>query len=403
MSSSVHSETASATVQAREVRTLFGVSFLTRSVSIIIQTVAPIVLSNVLDLPTTSLGWVIAGFWMANALGSLLAAGLIRSRRRSILIGFMLLSASFAGLALYHEIAGYAFFVIINGLALAMVQAFLVPSMYKSGTKERPQLGIANYSMALSLGMVVGPACASIAIFFYGFSVLFGILSGVALATFVLCAAIGFQKLFQNEDTLGSIKPSNIIRTIKKKGFANYYALNFFYSMLLPIFLSYGGIYGEKKFGLGAELILALFALVFGISTAMRSIFTRAQIGQFKTLLISGFAVLVLSFALVGASENLSLYLVGFLLFSIPHALIYPATTFMALESGGRDSLISSSYLFATSSGVAEFLSPLIAVPIIALYNISGAFLIMVPIAGCGMIFSLVLGEVGSSPSHSTP
>lgn len=380
-----------------ELKTLFGVSFLTRSISVIIQTVTPIVLVSALREPTEFAGWAIAGFWIANALGALLAAGLIRSRPRSILIGFALLSVSFVGLALSAAYPlAFVGFVILSGVGLSSVQAFLVPSMYASGSsnKLKPHIGIANYSMALSLGMVAGPICASVAIWYFGYSTLFGLLAGITAAMLVVCIAIGFQGLFEREDTLGAIRPAAILKTMRSKGFANYYALNLLYSMMLPIFLSYGGIYGEERYGLSATFVLGLFALVFCISTAMRTVFTRSKVAQFKSLLIASFILLVVSFFAIGASPSVYLFIFGFLLFSIPHALIYPATTFLALDSGGSDSLISSTYLFATSSGVAEFFSPIIAVVIIGMYGFSSVFFLMSPIAIAGVVLSIALPKI---------
>ena len=59
----------------RDVRALFSITFLTRSISIIVQTVSPIVLVSILGTPATMVGWMIAGFWIANAIGPVIAAG----------------------------------------------------------------------------------------------------------------------------------------------------------------------------------------------------------------------------------------------------------------------------------------------------------------------------------------
>ncbi len=96
---------------------------------------------------------------------------------------------------------------------------------------------------------------------------------------------------------------------------------------------------------------------------------------------------------MIGIAGNFYLFLLGFLLFSIPHALIYPITTFMALESGGKNSIITSTYIFQTSSGLAEFISPLAAIPIITLYSFSWVFLLMMPFSIAGLVLSLA-GEV---------
>lgn len=355
------------------------------------QTVSPIVLVKIFGTPAGMVGWMIAGFWIANALGTLVAAGVIRNRRHSLLAGFLVLFLAFLGAALIQSSLGYALCIVLSGLGLSIVQAFLIPSMHQSSGVERPHIGIANYSTALSLGMIAGPLAAAAAIYVYGFSTLFVILAVVSVAAFVVVQVFGIQRSFAGEDTQASVLPRNIFRVLRQKAFGNYYTLNFLYSMLLPILLSYGGIYGEGKFHASSTLVLALFAAVFTISTLMRVLFTRSEPKHFRILLVVGFAFLFASFALIGIAGSFYLFFLGFLLFSIPHALIYPITTFMALESGGKDSIITSTYIFQTSSGVAEFISPLAAIPIITLYNFSWVFLLMTPFSIAGLLLCLFL------------
>jgi MFS transporter, DHA1 family, multidrug resistance protein len=376
---------------SRDVRALFSITFLTRSTSVIVQTVSPIVLVKMFGTPAAMVGWMIAGFWIANAVGTVVAAGVIRDRRSSLLLGFVVLAMAFFGAALVHSSLGYSTCIVLSGLGLSIVQAFLIPTMHQSSASERPHIGIANYSTALSLGMIAGPLAAAAAIFVYGFSTLFILLAILSIVVLVPLQLLGVQKSFSGEDTRSEILPSSIFKVLRQRAFATFYSLNFLYSMLLPILLSYGGIYAESKFRITSSEVLALFAVVFTISTLMRFLFTRSEPRHFRILLVVGFSCLFVSFAVIGTSGSFSLFLFGFFLFSVPHALIYPITTFMALESGGKDSVITSTYIFQTSSGVSEFISPLIAVPIITLYSFSWVFIAMAPLSLAGLLVSLLL------------
>jgi MFS family permease len=308
----------------------------------------------------------------------------------------MVLSFAFLGAALIHSAFDYAATIVLSGFGLSLVQAFLIPSLHLSATRDRPHAGIANYSFALSLGTVVGPLAAAATISFYGFSPLFLILSAVSVVTFVVAMKLGVQRSFEGEDTRKAILPSNIIRTMRQKAFASFYLLNFLYSLLLPILLSYGGIFAETKFGIAASNVLAIFAGVFVISSGLRLLLSRTRLDHFRSLLTLGFLTLFLSFLLMASANTFSLFLFGFFIFAIPHALVYPITTFMALESAGKEAIISSTYIFATSSGIAEFISPLAAVSIIILYNFSFLYLVMTPIALVGLVMLFVIPNFGS-------
>ncbi len=372
-------------------RALFGITFLTRTISIIVQTVSPIVLVKILETPASEIGWMIAGFWIANALGTIIAAGIIRSRNRSTLSGFAVLALAFFGAALIQDPLGYSLSIVLSGFGLSLIQAFLIPTMHLSGTDERPHKGIADYSTALSFGMIAGPLIAGASIYLSGYYDLFFLLVAISIVVFIISFRIGIQKSFVGEDTRKGILPSNIIKTMKQRGFANFYMMNFLYSLLLPILISYGGVFAENEFHVTTTQVLVLFAAVFLVSSILRVLFSRSETKHFRTYLMIGFIVLGLSFALIGLANNQYLLLAGFLLFSVPHALIYPITTYLALDSAGPDALISSTYIFSTSSGIAEFLSPLAAVPIIAVYGFSALFFALTPIAVIGLFLSIVI------------
>ena len=135
--------------------------------------------------------------------------------------------------------------------------------------------------------------------------------------------------------------------------------------------------------------------MIFIISSATRFLLSRSTLNHIRVVLTIGFLVLFFSFLLMASANNLSLFLLGFILFSIPHALVFPITTYMALESAGKEAIISSTYIFATSSGFAEFISPLIALSIILSYSYSTLFLVMSPIALLAMIFAVLMPRIG--------
>src|SRR5579875_2119392 len=286
-----------------DVRALFSITFLMRSISIILQSLSPIVMVKLFLVPTSMVGWLIAAFWTANAFGALIAITIIRDRHKSTPVGFAILAFSFAGLATLQNALTYWAFIISSGLGLSIVQAYLVPSMYQTGNKQRPHSGIGIYSTALSLGLIAGPLSATIAIMLFGFSDLFLVLAVVSAITLAICAKIGFQKSYDSEAASIEILPKSMLKSIRSKGFTTPYALNFLYSLLLPILISYGGIYAESKFGISTSYALILFTVVFAISAALRSLFSALRIQRFHTLVTTGFIFLLLSFVLIGAAS----------------------------------------------------------------------------------------------------
>ena len=265
--------------------------------------------------------------------------------------------------------------------------------MFASARGERPHIGIANYSTALSLGMIAGPLAASCC------DLLLRVLH-------TLCdTRCNFGRCIHRHREGGNPKivcwgghaeghPTiKYLQGNQAEDICELLCPEPSLSMLLPILISYGGIYAESKFQIRSFRGAWALRGGFTVSTMMRVLFTRSDPKRFRLLLLVGFASLFASFLIIGSADNFTVFLLGFMLFSVPHALIYPITTFMALESGGKDAIITSTYIFATSLGIAEFISPLAAIPIIALYSFSWVFLAMAPISLIALVLSAMLLE----------
>lgn len=379
--------------ESTEIRTLLFVTFVVRTSSIVVQSIAPIILVSMFELPTSNLGWIVAAYWIANASGTLIAIGIIRNRRAATIIGLAIVSISFAGFALLHIQILFETLVVLIGLGLSIVQTFLVPSMYSKRKEGRPHFGIGIYSVALSIGLIAGPLLGSVSALYFGFSDLFAFLSMLTLISLIVFMLSGSQRSFNGENLLKAFSISRIIGAMKDRRFANIYLLNLLYSMLLPLFISYGGVYSETHFHLTSSTVLAMFTLSFVLSAVIRVAYSLLRVSFYRTILALGFVCLFFSFITIGSANNFAMLLAGFLLFSVPHALIFPTTTFKALEISGEEGLLSTTYLFATSSGIAEFLSPLAAVPIIAFYNFSSLFLLMSVLPMVALIGTLIPRE----------
>lgn len=367
-----------------------------RTLSIVVQSVTPLVLVELFSFPPSAVGYVIAGYWIANGAGTIFALGVIKKPRFSTLLGFLILAVCLSGFAVSTSSILFEFWVVLSGLGLAILQAFLVPSMYSMGEGDRPHSGIGMYSVALSMGLISGPLLGSALVRFYGYDILFLVLSGLAVLMLAASKLSTLQRTSNKWNSSLAASPSAILSMFRHRGFANIYAQNFLYSLLLPIFVTYGGIFAGASFGVSTSTALILFTGTFVVSTLIRIVYTRMRIHSFHIVLAIGFVCLAVSFILIGAAKSFPLFLFGFLLYGVPHALVYPSMTFVALETGGAEGVVSTSYLFATSSGVAEFVAPLAAVPIIIRYGLGSVFILMaiVPLIALAVLVSMPMDIV---------
>ncbi|MCL4519547.1 MAG: MFS transporter [Thaumarchaeota archaeon] len=381
----------STSIQRQEFGILFFVSFVARTGSIVVQSLVPLVLVELFYFPAASLGFVIAGYWIANATGTMIALGVVKRPRLSTIAGLLITGISLAGFAYFKSTLLFELCVVLSGFGTAIQQAFLVPSMYSMGNGDRRHSGIGMYSVALSLGLIAGPLLSAAFVHIYGFSSIFLVLCVISFVTLAISILSRVQSSNAGSNDKTDVSISRIMSMFKRKGFAGIYLQNFLYSLLLPIFVTYGGVFARSHFDVSTPVALAMFTATFAVSAFLRLVYSRVRIRSFRVVLAAGFATLAISFLLIGTTSSFALFLAGFLLFGVPHALVYPSMTFVALEMGGLEGAVSTSYLFSTSSGIAEFIAPLTAVPIVALYGLQSVFLVMIimPLVGLGILLTM--------------
>jgi Major Facilitator Superfamily len=344
--------------------------------------VIPLFLSKSLRVPDEYIGVYILLLWLGNAVGVLASITVLKRQSLSSLLGFGLLVFSLLGMAL--SVSNHVMVAISDlaaGVGMGMAQPFLAALMHLDAGRKNPYRGIGLYSVALGVGLVLGPLLPYGLLILGGFFAVFLTLS--AVAAFGLAEVV--VRIFDAgplsaEKAEYSLSLTQWVSAFKSKGFAQAFSVNFLYSLLLPIILSYGGVYGENRFGISPSTALLVFTAIFLVSTVVRSVALLFRHSTRFSLLVSG-VFLAGSFLAIGAAPSFLVFLLGMLAFSIPHALLLPATNYKALTSVENHIVMNASYAFQASSGVAEFVSPAIAVGVISWFGIASIFSIMAPIA----------------------
>ncbi len=372
--------------------TLF-LRMLTSSLLIVI----PLFVTFSLRVSASSLGYYVLLLWAGNGAGAVIATGLIKKHFASALTGFGILCVSMLGFSFYASSPlGVGSFAFMAGAGVGMAQPFLPALMHLDSGSANPSRGIGYYSVALGAGLISGPVVAwalqsayagtrgysSMFLFLFAVSVagLVAVLSGIRSVTGRLGPEFGAL----------SLRPKEWVVALRNRKFLHFFNLNLLYSLLLPIVLSYGGVYAGARFGLDVPHIYLLFVAVFLISVAIRGAATRLRkIGKVSLLLLEG--SLTASFLAMAFAPMLIVFVAGMLLFSVPHALILPETEYRALNSVENRIVMNSSYAFQASSGMAEVVSPLVAVAVISFAGLTNLFQFMLPLAIISLLYAQFL------------
>jgi hypothetical protein len=370
--------------------TLF-LRMLTSSLLIII----PLFVTFSLGVSASSLGYYVLLLWAGNGAGAALAMGLIKKHFASALTGFGILCVSMLGFSFYaRSPLGVGSFAFMAGTGVGLAQPFLPALMHLDSGSANPSRGIGYYSVALGAGLISGPVVAWALQSAYagtgGFTAMFLFLFSVSLAGLVAVLSELRSVAGKSAPRTGvqPLIPREWITALKNKRFLHAFNFNLLYSFLLPIVLSYGGVYAAARYGLSSAHAFLLFGSVFLASVILRTLVTRAgKFGSLRLAVIGCF--IVASFFVMAFSPTLPIFITGMLIFAVPHALVFPETQYRALKTVDSSVLMNSSYVFQMSSGAAEVLSPVLAVAVIRCAGLTNLFTDMFPIAVLAMVYAL--------------
>jgi hypothetical protein len=309
--------------------------------------------------------------WVGNAVGVVAAVLALRNQSFSSISGFLLVAVSMVGLAAGGRPLA-PLFMLAAGAGVGLPQPFLPAFMHVDSRPERPFSGLGLYSTALGVGLILGPLVAYGAFPAFGFPGVFYALSAVC-ALGIAAAAAGGRRL-SHRPRPSPPSPRRWLLAFRRRRFAGAVTVNLLYSLLLPVFLSYGAIYAEGRFGIDPPGAFLLFTLVFTASVGLRLAAVRSEARLDRLIALSA-VLLLLSTLTLGLATSWPLFVVGVLLFSIPHAYVFPIANYYALEAA-REDVMNASYAFQASSAVAEFITPAAAVLLVPWVGVQGLFLL---------------------------
>jgi len=369
----------------------FILTFILRILSLVVQSVLPLYLVSFLHVSNYYVGLMISSLWIGNAFGAITGAAFVRSWRIAGIAGLSLLAISFSGYYAFKSIYLLGFFIFAGGFGSGILQPLLAPSMHVSSSPEYPFKGISLYSTALSLALVIGPLMSSIVISLSGFKVLFLSLSissllAIAIPLLVKNSSINNKERRLLSDFIGTAK-----EVISNKGFRREFFMNLVYSLTLPIVLSFSGTVAHRVYNLNPSEVLLVLSAIFALSSGIRFSMRQINIGRVNRLMLIPTIFLLLSSILLSNGISSYLFIAGLLIFSIPHATIYPWTLYNVFQTSDKGKVIESSYIFSLSSGISEFISPPITSLSIYLLGSAYGIAISIPFSVIAMIIAITM------------
>ena len=326
-----------------------------------VQTTAPLLGRQILDLSTSSVGLAIA----FSGVSAVLTAFLVSVRKKKLKSAPRLaLIATGVSILLVISKDPAGFF--LGYIALGISGGLMYPSLATIGSHldgVSPSRGVAAYTFALSASLAVGPLLESVLLRLWPGSL------GVAMGSFLPFILLALWLTKKADVGLMADPPEEVISkrkvTVKElmrvRGFRIAIYAQLIYSFPFVAAVSFGALAAHFIYHISASSTQLAFTVLFVASFASRGVIVlyphRLKLRAMVVFASSLSIVAIIIFATGSSPTDL---FISFALLGIPHGLIYPISLNLARNSVDEGELDRANSLLSAAAGSANIISPFI-------------------------------------------
>lgn len=332
----------------------------------VINPILSIYLVKNFDASPSEVGVIFSVFSLSSFLFRVLLVFLIPSISLSYLLlaGIVINSAAILGYLLVSDIETLIIFRIIHGFAFSLDNtAMLTLAGLSTSRDQEMTTTVAKYAAALALGLMVGPAVATLSVTFYGVSatLLVAFLTSIPAVLFTILFIRATKGIWIGHVTR-RISWVDFRRLISRLGLQIASITLFLFSFSYSVLIAYAPLVAGLKYNLPDNVITALFFGYFLVTFSLRMALPRLMESVSMSKLLS-MSLLLASSALVfmGISTTPFLFAVGFEIMGIGHGFIFPLTAALVARAIPPHRRINGNAIYLASWDVGALAGPLAA------------------------------------------
>jgi len=369
-----------------------------------VQPILPVYLYHDLGASEQEVGVILALIALTSASLRIPCAVCIRSGGvlKATVLGMSLNAAAILGYGLSWSPLIFAFFRILHGVALALNYTLLLSIASMIAHEGHVEETVTSYTMALAVGLWLGPASGTFLTSFIGLRPLMLVASAFGFFGAFLAAILAnslrstwSRKFTENErpKLAPLLKLENLLLT------AVYLSFMFIFGALS----AYAPLKARINFYLRDQLIILLFTLYFFAVFLMRLLLLkiaslRKVFGTIRLLALSllsaGFGML-----LIGLSWNVSLFTLGLLCVGVAHGLVFPLTASATARVTPIHLRVLGNSLYLTASDLGNLLGPVAVSAMLSFMPLSQSMMFAASAAILGLAALKFLSR-GSAPGQ---
>ncbi|MEM2122823.1 MAG: MFS transporter [Candidatus Bathyarchaeia archaeon] len=364
---------------------LYFTGFMATASLQVVAPVVPLYFREKLDAPLELIGLLVSLLFLSSAAGKILLTLHLREKAvpNALLSGCILMALS-PVLYLTAESPLQAGLVrVLHGLGFSLFSTagLSLASIASSTDKDRDR-SIGFYTLALSLGLMVGPGVGSLGVRFLGLDSAFLLASAVSLSA-SLSSAIMKKKMHRlpgeaEPDPEGfKASPRAMFKILMDRGFQTAFLCYLGFSIYYGAIIAYAPIYLRTSYGFEADLVSLIFLFYFMVAAAgriaiprMLSLFKPSGMLLLGLMNVAGTAVLLYLIRSPLAASAL-LILAG-----LSHGVIFPsAAVIVSHEAGSSPILPAANAVYLLSFDLGTTIGPVMTSGIASSISIQAAIL----------------------------
>ena len=332
----------------------------------VINPILSIYLVKELNATPSEVGVVFSVFSLASLVFRVLLVFIIPSVSLSYLLlaGLIVNSIAILGYSIVPSVDSLILFRAMHGFALSLDNtAMLTLAGLSTSRDQEMTTTVAKYAAALALGLMVGPAVATLSVTFYGVSdtLFVAFLTSVPAILFTVLFIRATKGIWIGHVTR-KISWIDFKRLVSRLGLQIAAITFFLFSFVYSVFIAYAPLVAGPKYGMPDNVVTALFFGYFLLTFSLRMVLPRLleRISMQKLLLIS-LLIVSLALAIMGISFNPVLFSVGFEMMGVGHGFIFPLTAALVARSIPPQRRINGNAIYLAAWDVGALIGPLVA------------------------------------------
>lgn len=290
-----------------------------------------------------------------------------QGKKKIFIISMILSSLSLVGLYFQNIYLFWAFLAVF-GFFTGFLFTNLLTSISANVEGVSRERGLAAYSMALSMSLLIGPIIERFSLPKIGYENVFLEFFPVMIAGSIISLFIKAPNIVEKKDVKGAINTPGFLAAILSITA---------YNVPFAAFTVFMDIYTKETFHVSSSFAYYVFIFFFAASLLTR---IYMQIRPFKHLRIPltiFILITVIAFLVIGFVNNIYVYFAIIAIMGIPHGGIFPIATILISRGTPRERLNAANSYFTSYNNILFLAVPPLFGYVSTLISYNAAFIIL--------------------------